>query len=253
MLTVVILGTGNVAEHLFVAFTQSEKIHVAQVVGRNMDRLKAFANNTLISDNFNKIVDADFYIIAVKDDAIPFVSQYLSDKENIVVHTSGAISMDSLKQKNSGVFYPLQTFTKGKSLDFNSIPICIEAKQQSGLQMLRKLGSSISNKVYEISSPQRRKLHLAAVFANNFVNHLYYVSEKICAEEDLPFSLLHPLIKETADKINCFSPYEAQTGPALRDDIKTMESHLHLLKNKKQTELYTLLSEAIKEEHEKKL
>nr|WP_298927130.1 DUF2520 domain-containing protein [uncultured Allomuricauda sp.] len=253
MYSIIILGTGNLAQHLCHSFSEVSSINLIQVFGRNTETLKKFSTYAETCSNPNEIKDADVYIIAVKDDAIAKVSQSLTSKKGIVVHTSGAVEMDAIESVNSGIFYPLQTFTKGKAIDFKSIPICIEAKQSSALQVLRILGEAISETVYEITSDQRKKLHLAAVFANNFTNHLYSISEDICLQEGLPFELLQPLILETAKKVQSITPKEAQTGPARRDDKKSIQNHLSLLKDKKQTELYILFSEAIKKVYEEEL
>ncbi|MEO9511570.1 MAG: DUF2520 domain-containing protein [Flavobacteriaceae bacterium] len=253
MLTIVIIGTGNLAEHLCRVFSSVDSIAIVQIYGRNTETLKRFSGYGTTTTDSAKIKDADIYLVAVSDNSIPSVSQLLSEKSGIIAHTSGAIEMDAIGLDNCGVFYPLQTFTKGKLLDFTSIPICVESKQNSALDTLKKLGSLISENVYEINSDKRKRLHLAAVFANNFTNHLYSISEKICQEEGLSFALLQPLIQETAEKVLSISPREAQTGPARRGDKKTIESHLNLLKDKKQTELYTLLSEAIKTMYEEEL
>lgn len=253
MYSIIILGTGNLAQHLCQSFSTVNSINILQVFGRNLETLKKFSSYAETCSNPMEIKDADIYIIAVKDDAIAKVSQSLTSKRGIVVHTSGAVEMDSIESSNRGVFYPLQTFTIDKVLDFKSIPICIEAKQDSGLTVLRLLGEAISEKVHEITSDQRKKLHLAAVFANNFTNHLYSVSESICLQEGLSFELLQPLILETAKKVQSITPKDAQTGPARRGDKKSIQNHLNLLKDKKQTELYTLFSEAIKKVYEEEL
>nr|WP_299067587.1 Rossmann-like and DUF2520 domain-containing protein [uncultured Allomuricauda sp.] len=253
MLSIVIVGTGNVANHLFNAFTKSKEVKVVQVVGRNQDALKSFGLTSAISSDFAQIADADIYLVAVSDSAIASVSKLLAKKSGIVAHTSGTVEMDIIGLENCGVFYPLQTFTKGKTLDFTAIPICIEARHESALSVLRRLGNLISDNIHEIDSNKRKRLHLAAVFANNFTNHLYSISEKICEQEDLPFELLQPLILETAEKVQSISPREAQTGPARRNDKKTLEIHLNLLKDEKQTELYALFSEAIKKMYEEEL
>jgi len=253
MHTVVILGTGNLAEHLCNTFSSVDKVKLVQVYGRNPEKLKKFDTYAATCTNPTEIKDADIYIIAVKDDAISSVSELLSNKKGIVVHTSGAVEMESIQHKNKGVFYPLQTFTADNPTDFHDIPICIEAKEIASLTILNHLACTISNTVHKITSAQRKKLHLAAVFVNNFTNHLYSIGEDICVEEGLPFSLLHPLIRETAEKLKTMSPKTAQTGPARRGDEKSIEKHLSLLKNKKQSELYTLLSEAIKTTYEKEL
>lgn len=253
MLKIVILGTGNLAKHLYSAFSKPNHVKIVQVVGRNREALGLFSAHVSTSNDFNAIVDADLYLIAVKDDAITEVSGHLLDKEGLVAHTSGAIGLNAIQPKNKGVFYPLQTFTKGKTVDFRSIPICIEAQQKKSLETLKKLAGSISKNVHHIDSEQRKKLHLAAVFVNNFTNYLYGVGEELCLEEGLSFDLLKPLIMETAEKVQNISPKDAQTGPARRNDVKSMESHLELLNKKEHITLYKLLSQAIKRAHEKKL
>ena len=253
MLRIVILGTGNLAKHLYDAFTRAKDIDVVQVVGRNQEDLQQFSEYAAITNNFNDIVEADVYMIAVKDDAITDVSNYLSNKKGIVAHTSGAVSLSAIQTINKGVFYPLQTFTKGKAVEFSNIPICIEAEEKDSLETLRTLAASISENVHHIDSDQRKKLHLAAVFVNNFTNYLYHVGEELCLEEGLPFDLLKPLILETANKVQIMSPIEAQTGPARRNDLKSMGNHLELLNKKEHVTLYKLLSQAIKQAHEEKL
>ncbi|RYC51363.1 Rossmann-like and DUF2520 domain-containing protein [Flagellimonas olearia] len=253
MLSVVILGTGNLAKHLFTAITETDGAQVVQVVGRNRDRLKWFSEKTAISNDFSSVVEADVYLIAVKDDAITEVSQALSHKEGVVAHTSGAVSLTAIAAERKGVFYPLQTFTEGKKLDFKSIPLCIEGSSPEDTLVLQKLANGLSDNVQQIDSDQRKKLHLAAVFVNNFTNHLFGVGEEICLENQLSFDLLKPLIKETAEKVQSMSPKMAQTGPARRGDQKSMQEHLKLLKNKNQIALYTLCSEAIENAYEKEL
>lgn len=253
MLSVVILGTGNLAKHLFNAFTETDGAQVVQVIGRNRDHLEWFSKKTDVSNDFSSVAKADVYLIAVKDDAITEVSQALSHKKGVVAHTSGAVSLNAIAAERKGVFYPLQTFTEGKKLDFKSIPLCIEGSSPEAILVLQKLANCLSDNVQQIDSDQRKKLHLAAVFVNNFTNHLFGVGEEICLENQLSFDLLKPLIKETAEKVQSMSPKLAQTGPARRGDQKSMQEHLKLLKNKNQIALYTLCSEAIENAYEKEL
>ena len=253
MLKIVILGTGNLAKHLYTAFIKANAVDIVQVVGRNQKELEQFSMHSTLSNDFAFIADADVYLIAVKDDAITEVSQHLLKKKGIVAHTSGALGLKAIQPENKGVFYPLQSFTKGKTVDFSSIPICIEADEKESLETLRTLANSISENVHHIDSEQRKKLHLAAVFVNNFTNYLFSIGEELCLEEGLSFDLLKPLISETADKIQAMSPKEAQTGPARRNDTKSMESHLELLSKKEHIALYKLLSQAIKQAHEEEL
>ena len=253
MLSVVVLGTGNVAENLIHALYNSKQVRLLQVVGRNTHTLEKYGDKAKLSTNFENIDDADIYIIAVSDNAIGIVAEKLSGRQGLVVHTSGATSMHSISSAKQGVFYPLQTFTKGRILDFANIPICIEASDNKGLDLLHNLGASISRNVHEIDSEQREKLHLAAVFANNFSNHLFHISEKVCVTEGLSFELLKPLILETVQKLENLSPYKAQTGPARRKDTQSMEKHLELLTKKEYKKLYKLLSKAIVNTYEKEL
>ncbi|MEM9362616.1 MAG: Rossmann-like and DUF2520 domain-containing protein [Bacteroidota bacterium] len=253
MLSVVIIGTGNVAENLFHAFIDAKRVNLMQMVGRDEKALKKYSDRTKVSSDFKGVADADLYIIAVSDKAIPTVAEKILHRHGIVAHTSGATPMDSVTSQNRGVFYPLQTFTKGRLLDFSTIPICIEASDKASLLKLRELGECISDKVYKINSDQRKKLHLAAVFANNFSNHLFHISETLCKREDLPFELLKPLILETVKKLEILSPMDAQTGPARRNDATSMEKHLELLTDTNHKKLYALLSEAITKTYEKEL
>ncbi|MDL5511929.1 DUF2520 domain-containing protein [Arenibacter sp. M-2] len=254
MISIVLLGTGNVAKHLFHAFLGVDEINVLQVIGRNEDHLHSFRDKVETGTDFTKIADADMYIIAVSDDAIALVAPFLKDKKGLVAHTSGSVGLKSLGNiDNRGVFYPLQTFSKGKAIDFKKVPICIEAEHNANMELLKKLSGLISMEVHEITSDQRKSLHLAAVFVNNFTNYLFTIGQDICTEHDLPFSMLNPLIKETVNKLDYLPPCDSQTGPAKRKDVKTMETHLNLLKNKNYQDIYSLLSKLIGERYGQKL
>ncbi len=246
MLRVAIIGTGNLAQHLFDAFAACPTLEVVQVVGRNAKALKHFEKLSATSTDFKNIAEANVVIIAVKDDAIAAVSKYLRNKKGLIVHTSGSVSVDVLPAHNRcGVFYPLQSFSKDRKVDMKSVPFCLEANADADLDLLKKLAHKISDKVYEVSSEQRKVLHLAAVFVNNFTNHLYQIGKEICDEKGLPFEILQPLIRETAGKIEQLTPYDAQTGPARRGDSETIKKHLEQLKSSDHTEVYKVLSESI--------
>lgn len=249
MISLTILGTGNVAQNLFEAFSTIESVKVVQVVGRDKRNLESFRSASRLLDYNERMLPTDIYIIAVKDDAIAEVNQRIISK-GLVVHTSGAASLSVLEtHERHGVFYPLQTFTKGRILDFSTIPMCIEANNKRDLELLQRLGEKISDRVLEIGSTKRKTLHVSAVFANNFTNYMYSLGEEICAENDLDFSLLQPLIMETAAKLEFLDTKKAQTGPALRGDQQTLHAHLNLLKTKKHREIYTLLSNSIKDSY----
>ncbi|MCK0145506.1 DUF2520 domain-containing protein [Arenibacter sp. F26102] len=254
MISIVILGTGNVAKHLFDVFWGNKEINVLQVLGRNKHKLSYFKDKVDTSTDFSKILDADIFLIAVSDDSVAEVAQFLNGKNGLVAHTSGSVPIAALGNKSRrGVFYPLQSFSEGKPIDFKTVPICIEAENEVDLKQLQKLAQQVSLQIHEISSEQRKSIHLAAVFANNFTNHLFTIASEICADNDLPFSILTPLIKETVEKMGCLAPFDAQTGPAKRNDIRTMESHLNQLKNKNYQDIYSLLSKSIKEKYGQKL
>lgn len=247
MINVVFLGFGNLNHHLCYAFGKAENIAVKQVFNRSfIDFISPFENIPYTNDIL-KIMDADVYIIGIPDDSIAAFSETLPFKNKLVVHTSGGVSMELLSTKNRrGVFYPLQTFSKQREVNFSTIPICIEAEGENDLNVLKDLGEAISENVVKISSEKRARLHLAAVFVNNFTNYLYEIGSEILKEDDLPFDLLKPLILETASKIETLSPRGAQTGPARRNDIKTIEKHLHLLENSENKKFYELFTEALK-------
>ena len=227
MISVLLIGKGNVAKHLYNAFLNAENIAVTQISSRNLDTIPVAA----------------ITIIAVSDDAIALVSSKI--KNALVVHTSGACEMNELKNtKKKGVFYMLQTFSKEKEVDFSEVPFCIETADEKDRKLLEKAAKSIGKKVYTINSEQRKAIHIAAVFVNNFTNHLYKMGKDLCEEHRIPFEVLHPLIKETASKIEILSPEKAQTGPAIRNDKKTIKKHLDLL-NKAQQKIYKVLTKSI--------
>ncbi|WP_422080457.1 Rossmann-like and DUF2520 domain-containing protein [Ulvibacterium sp.] len=254
MISISILGSGNVAKHLWDAFLAQKEVTVNQVIGRNPNTLAHFAGKTNTSQNFESFMDADVYIIAVSDDAIPEVSPYLKNKGGLVVHTSGSVSLDVLADNpRAGIFYPLQTFTKTQHADFKEVPICLETKTEADGQLLHTLASLISDRVYFVDFEQRKKLHLAAVFANNFSNHMFHIAHEICEKNNLSFDILKPLILETSKKIERLSPYESQTGPARRKDTGTLQKHINLIKEENQKEIYRLLSRSIQQTYGKKL
>lgn len=243
MIKVILLGSGNVATHLFQAFSKANGVEVVQVFSRTIS--KDFPE-TLQTSDYKEIKAADVYIICVSDSAISSVSSQLSFENRLVVHTSGSSDLNLLDSKNKkGVFYPLQTFTKNKAVDFSEIPICLEAENVSDYNFLEKVANSISKNVYVISSEQRKALHVSAVFVCNFTNHLYTIGNTICLENNIPFEILQPLIEETAKKIKSLSPSEAQTGPAIRNDKKTIEKHIDFLTNENQKEIYKILTKSI--------
>lgn len=250
MVSVVLIGTGNVAKVLFKTFNTISQIQLIQVIGRSDAALEFFGQTVAVSKDFGDIPHADICLLAVKDEAITEVARKITNFKGLVAHVSGTSPMDILRPNTRiGVFYPLQTFTPGRVLDFTKVPLCIEAEYPKDQELLLTLGRYMSRSVHVISSEERKKLHVAAVFVNNFSNFMYTIGNEICEENGLDFNLLKPLINETAKKLKVLSPYEAQTGPARRGDTNTMHEHLRLLKNEQQREIYILLSNAIKADY----
>ena len=250
MVKIGIIGSGNVAQHLIVAIQNSisegAQIEITTVFLRQKTALTYLLDSSIICSEWNQIKEADIYLIAVSDQAIAEVSEKIPFKNKLVAHTSGAVALDAINAKNrNGVFYPLQTFTKNVAVHFKSIPICLESEKDADIELLKKVANSISDSVYEISSDQRKALHVAAVFVNNFTNQLYKIGNDICKENNIPFEILLPLIKETSKKIKQLSPEDAQTGPAKRKDEETINSHLAFLSDENQKNIYKILTQSI--------
>lgn len=250
MITVSIIGAGNVATHLFKAFSKTKTVSVKQWYSRDLNKISSFKNKVEIVADLNGLAEADIYIIAVSDDAISSVSEALPFKDRLVVHTSGSVGIYDLDKKNRrAVFYPLQTFSKEAKVDFKQVPICIETIGKKDYPQLKSLAEALGSPHYRVNSDQRKALHLAAVFVNNFTNQLYRVAHEITESEGVEFDILKPLILETAKKVQTMSPYMAQTGPAKRNDKKTIQRHLKQLKNEQHKAIYNLLTNAIKKTH----
>lgn len=250
MISVVILGAGNVASHLFNAFDKTDKVIVKQWFNRNIKSIQSYKNRVGITDDLSQLKEADIYIIAVSDDAIARLSVKLPFENRLVVHTSGTVNIHDLDKKNRrGVFYPLQTFSKDAPIDFANVPICVEALDKSDLKCLKILAKAIGSESHKVNTTQRKSLHLAAVFVNNFTNQMYRVAHEITESQGVEFDILKPLILETAKKVQLLSPYMAQTGPAKRNDKKTIEKHIQLLENEDHKAIYELMTASIQRTH----
>lgn len=250
---IVLLGSGNMATRLAIAFKAAGH-HVAQIWSRNMpaaSELAAKVGAEAVASMNELNQDATVYILAVSDDAISAVASTFPFKERLLVHTSGATSLDQIRPFSNctGVFYPLQTLSKQKSVDFLDIPVGIEGSDAEVSDILLKLAATISEKATLIDSGQRMVLHVAAVFACNFTNHLYAIAEKMLSDYHMSFDLLRPLIEETARKAQFFSPATVQTGPAARNDVGTINRHLDLLQKEdgRLIAMYEMLTDSIQD------
>ncbi|EHP49382.1 Rossmann-like and DUF2520 domain-containing protein [Odoribacter laneus] len=255
---IVLIGAGNVAHHLAPALLRAG-MNMCQIYSRTLESARELGRKTGItytSDTFAVYPDGDIYIFCVSDDALLSVFKSLRiNEEALILHTSGSVPLDIFKpyRQNYGVLYPLQTFSKTRNLDFGEIPLCIEAPDKEVLKTIGQIADKLSSKVYEISSEKRKKLHLAAVLANNFTNHLYHMAGKLLEKEDLDFNLLRPLIFETAHKVMQMIPENAQTGPARRGDTNILNLHKSMLKDNRDIQtLYVLLSQSIQQTYSKK-
>ncbi|MDB4752465.1 Rossmann-like and DUF2520 domain-containing protein [Winogradskyella sp. KYW1333] len=253
MLSVILIGAGNVASHLFNAIKKSESASIIQWYNRTIDTIKPFQNDVDITDDLSTLKEADIYIMAVSDDSIAELSNALPFSNRLVAHTSGSVSIHQLDKKHKrAVFYPLQTFTKGATIDFSEVPICIECLEKENLQVLKSLAEVLGCKFYKINTEQRQTLHLSAVYVNNFVNQLYRIAHEISDAKSINFDILKPLIMETARKVQDMSPYMAQTGPAKRNDKKTIKRHLKQIESEEHKAIYQMLTNSIKKTHGKR-
>lgn len=248
---IVLLGSGNVATHLGRALVEAGH-RIRQVYSRSASRAQELATavGAASTADLTAIDDqADVYIIAVKDDALATVAAQLPPAlQGTVVHTAGSVDMGVLAgcAAEYGVLYPLQTFSKTKAVDFSTVPIAVEASGKTALGRLEALAAGLSKRVFRCDSKQRLSLHVAAVFACNFTNHFYAIAGDILNEHRLDFNLIRPLVLETAQKVMENQPKDVQTGPAVRNDVRTMEKHLRLLETDPALEqLYRIISERI--------
>lgn len=251
MIRIVLLGSGNVAFHLHRALQEASGVELIQLVARRSDAFSDFEPGIPRGILGGSISEADVYLIAVADSAIEDVAGHLRDKAGLVVHTSGARDLEALRGiSRAGVFYPLQTFSRERELDFGEIPLCLETGQPADLPLLRTLAESLSSQVLELDVAARRQLHLAAVFVNNFSNHMVYLGEALCRKQGLSENLLRPLLRETFSKLETLNAYQAQTGPARRGDQITRAAHLSLLEDSLRRELYQMISESIQQTYD---
>lgn len=265
-MNITLIGAGNVGYHL--ALILQKKGHqINQIYSRNAERFGAFDpkifRQTHFITSFQQIAPPKktattaptFYIIAVSDNAIEEVSNQLAikglAKHSIVAHTSGATPMSVLSQhQHHGIFYPLQTFTRSRPADWNSLPFCIHANDPATMQTLAHVAKTVNDNIYFINDQERQLLHVAAVFVNNFTNHLLTVAEDILKNNQLTLDILRPLIRETFAKAQQQSPQNNQTGPARRNDSQTIEKHLKLLKSYPDYEkLYQVLTKSIQNKY----
>ena len=253
---VTLIGAGNLATQMGKALLKAG-VKIIQVYSRTEEAARELAAvlDTDYTNESEKInLSADLVLVAVKDDAIESILAKLECRQVKIAHTAGSVPLNVLEgySDHCGVFYPLQTFSKSREVNFREIPVCVEANSAEMLHELKDLAMKISENVCEINSTEREILHLSAVFTCNFVNHFYFLGADLLKENNLSFNLLKPLILETAAKVMELNPYAAQTGPAIRYDETIINKHLNLLETQPELrKIYSFVSESIFLAHKK--
>ena len=249
---VVFIGSGNLATHLSLAM-KGAGIEVVQVYSQTESHASLLANKLSCSYTTEPefiVVDADVYIFSVKDSALLDLIHKIPQNKGLWLHTAGSVPMGVFEGYNDryGVLYPLQTFSKNRDIDFSIVPVFIESNSAVDEAYLLSFAGKLTRQVISLSSEKRKHLHLAAVWACNFTNHMYLMASKILQEQSLSEAFLLPLIDETAAKVHQLSAREAQTGPAIRYDENIIEKHIELLSDPNMKELYRLISRNIHKE-----
>jgi predicted short-subunit dehydrogenase-like oxidoreductase (DUF2520 family) len=249
---IVFIGAGNLATCVSLEM-QRTGMTIAQIYSRSRDNAESLAKklNCQWTIHINEVIpDADLYIFSLKDTALPEVIAQMKPNNGMWVHTAGSVPMQVFEgyAKRYGVFYPLQTFSKKKRVKLDQAPIFLEANNPDDMKMLKKIAIALSGNAQELDSEKRKYLHLAAVFACNFTNHMYLLASKILEEQGVSYDLLLPLITETAQKLSEISPEEAQTGPAVRFDKDIMDKQMAMLSDLGVQTIYRLISQNIYKE-----
>ena len=250
MIKIILLGAGNVGHHLSKAFDKSTEIDLVQWYSRDNSKVSYNDIDTEIINDLSKIKSADIYVISISDSYVGKISEKLNVSEKLVVHTSGSLDLSIIDKKNRrGVFYPLQTLSKNKEIELAKVPICIESENNKDLVLLETISKYIGCKTYKIDYNERKILHLAAIFSNNFVNHMFTIAKEILDDKNLDFNILKPLINETVDKIHKLDPENVQTGPAIRNNNEIILNHIKTLKKDDHKKLYELMTKLIKDKY----
>ena len=246
MKNIILVGAGNVSTHLGIALKNCN-YKIVQVYSRSNENAKKLAQklNADFTNDLTQLKDANLIIVSVNDDAISDVLSQL--KNTATVHTSGSIGLDIFNNNfsNCGVFYPIQTFNKEVDVNISEVPFCIEGNSLHFENQLTQIAKRISKNVVIMDSEQRKQLHIAAVFACNFSNHMYSIADTILSKSDIEFKLLVPLINQTVSKLTDKKPGDVQTGPAKRNNKEVIDSHLNNITDQTAKEIYRLISNSI--------
>lgn len=253
---VVVIGSGNVAESLAGAIAAVPELELVQLYARNEERGRTVATmaHTTWCNRPEALAEADIYLFAVSDRAVePLAESLPIPLDAVVAHTAGAVSIEALRRfPRRAILYPFQGFSAGRKVDFRAVPLFLETADAGLMPTLEAFAACLSEHIYHADSERRAHIHLAGVFCNNFSNAMYGMAEEILQQVDLPFEVLKPLIRETAEKaLVAPSPRTVQTGPARRGDLATQQKHLQLIQNDRQRTIYELISQTIWETSKK--
>ncbi len=255
MKQVIFVGAGNVANSLAKAVAKLPDMKIVQIYSRSLSSAQQLAiqistdYQTSYTDNLSDIDStADIYFFAIKDDVLPKVIRKVKTNANALhLHTAGSHALDifGTDKPHCAVFYPFQTFTKKRDIDFNNIPVFIEAANSDDYIEASRLAYMLGSRVYDFNEQTRKYLHIAGVYANNFANAMFIEAQQLLEHAQLPPQVLIPLIRETVEKLNYMSALEGQTGPAARHDLRIIEKHISMLADPLQKQIYQLVSEQI--------
>jgi predicted short-subunit dehydrogenase-like oxidoreductase (DUF2520 family) len=255
--TITLIGSGNVATQLGLAL-QSKGFVIHQVVSKRLVNAKKLADklNCKAFNSIEKTTPTDIYLIAVIDDAIQIVAQQIhqfiknnNSEKPLLMHTSGSVGVDVLKNRNCecGILYPLQTIKKNEEVDFINVPVIYFSENKTTLKSIQSIAQKLSHNCIKLNDEQRMALHIAAVFTNNFTNHMVAIAQSICKKNKINFELLQPLLAQTFEKLKTHKAADIQTGPAIRNDKTTIKKHLLFLKSLPEQKVYTAVTNSIKE------
>lgn len=253
--SVSIIGSGKLSFAL-TPVLKEKGLEIETIISRNIESGRKLSAQ--VRSDFHTIIvpqelRSDLVLIMVNDASIEEIADQLNGYKGIVAHTSGSVSIDVLKKlglEKTGIFYPLQTFPLHRKIDFSEVPFCIEGSDKKVLDQLTEVAKRLSKRVEHLNSDQRAQLHLAAVFANNFSNHLFHIADTLLKEKDLSIDLLLPLLRESLINIKEGNPFENQTGPAVRQDLNTIKQQIEKLNaHPDYQKIYTLISDNIIKTH----
>jgi predicted short-subunit dehydrogenase-like oxidoreductase (DUF2520 family) len=245
-LKIVFVGAGNVATHLSIAMRRAGNT-VVQVYSRTETNARTLADRLQTewtADLKRLVADADLYVFSLRDDVLTEIITHIQPNDALWIHTAGSVPLDVFGRhiERCGVLYPLQTFSKNREVDFSRVPCFVEARRPQDEALLRTVAKQLSDNVQTITSEKRKYLHLAAVYACNFTNHMYALAAKLLESQGISWEILLPLIDETAAKVHTLTPSQAQTGPAVRFDRRVMDRQEALLEDEDVKQIYQLIS-----------